>query len=64
MVQAISGFSPYVSAVPLVTQQQRVNQIKLDRNEVTDNLRNGKITDIQAMSSEASGWGQGNRTRS
>ena len=52
MVQAISGFRPYVSAVPPVTQQQRVNQIKLDRNEVTDNLRNGKITDIQAMSEQ------------
>ena len=50
MVQAISGFRPYVSAVPRVTQQQRVNQIKLERNEVTDDLRNGKITDMQAMS--------------
>ncbi len=50
MIQAISGFRPYVSAVPRVTQQQRVNQIKLERNEVTDDLRNGKITDMQAMS--------------
>lgn len=50
MVQAISGFRPYVSAVPPVTQQQRVNQIKLERNEVTDDLRNGKISDLQAMS--------------
>ena len=50
MVQAISGFRPYVSAVPPVVNQQRVNQIKLERNEVTDDLRNGKITDMQAMS--------------
>lgn len=52
MVQAISGFRPYVSAVPQVTQQQRVNQIKLERNEVTDDLRNGKISDLQAMSEQ------------
>ena len=38
MVQAISGIRPYVSAVPPVAQQQRVNQIKLERNEVTDDL--------------------------
>lgn len=50
MVQAISGFRPYVSAVPPVVNQQRVNQIKLERNEVTDDLRNGKISDMQAMS--------------
>lgn len=50
MVQAISGIRPYVSAVPPVAQQQRVNQIKLERNEVTDDLRNGKKTDMQAMS--------------
>lgn len=50
MVRAISGFRPYVSVVPTVTQQQRVNQIKLERNEVTDDLRNGKISDMQAMS--------------
>ena len=50
MVQAITGFRPYVSAVPPVTQQQRVNEIKLERNEVTDDLRNGKISDMQAMS--------------
>lgn len=54
MVQAISGFRPYVSAVPPVTQQQRVNQIKLERNEVTDDLRNGKISDLQAMSEKVS----------
>lgn len=50
MVQAISGIRPYVSAVPPVAQQQRVNQIKLERNEVTDELRNGKMSDMQAMS--------------
>ena len=50
MVRAISGIRPYVSAVPPVAQQQRVNQIKLERNEVTDDLRNGKKTDMQAMS--------------
>ena len=50
MVQAISGIRPYVSAVPPVAQQQRVNQIKLERNEVIDDLRNGKKTDMQAMS--------------
>ena len=50
MVQAINGIRPYVSAVPPVAQQQRVNQIKLERNEVTDDLRNGKKTDMQAMS--------------
>ncbi len=50
MVQAISGIRPYVSAVPPVAQQQRVNQIKLERNEVSDDLRNGKKTDMQAMS--------------
>ena len=50
MVQAISGIRPYVSAVPPVAQQQQVNQIKLERNEVTDDLRNGKKTDMQAMS--------------
>ena len=50
MVQAITGFRPYVSAVPPVTQQQRVNEIKLERNEVADDLRNGKISDMQAMS--------------
>lgn len=50
MVQAISGIRSYVSAVPPVAQQQRVNQIKLERNEVTDDLRNGKKTDMQAMS--------------
>lgn len=49
MVQAISGIRSYVSAVPPVAQQQRVNQIKLERNEVTDDLRNGKKTDMQAM---------------
>ena len=50
MVQAISAIRSYVSAVPPVAQQQRVNQIKLERNEVTDDLRNGKKTDMQAMS--------------
>ena len=50
MVQAISAIRSYVSAVPPVVQQQRVNQIKLERNEVTDDLRNGKKTDMQAMS--------------
>ena len=52
MVQAISGFRPYVSAVPTVTQQQRVNQIKLERHELTDDLRNGKVSDMQAMSQQ------------
>lgn len=52
MVQAISGFRPYVSAVPTITQQQRVNQVKLERHELTDDLRNGKISDIQAMSQQ------------
>ena len=52
MVQAISGFRPYVSAVPPITQQQRVNQVKLERNQLTDDLRNGKITDMQAMSEQ------------
>ena len=50
MVQAISAIRSYVSAVPPVAQQQRVNQIKLERNEVTDELRNGKMSDMQAMS--------------
>ena len=50
MVQAISAIRSYVSAVPPVVQQQRVNQIKLERNEVTDELRNGKMSDMQAMS--------------
>lgn len=50
MVQAISAIRSYVSAVPPVAQQQRVNQIKLERNEVTDDMRNGKISDMQAMS--------------
>ena len=50
MVQAISTIRSYVSAVPPVAQQQRVNQIKLERNEVTDELRNGKMSDMQAMS--------------
>lgn len=52
MVQAISGFRPYVSAVPTITQQQRVNQVKLERHELADDLRNGKISDIQAMSQQ------------
>ena len=50
MVQAISAIRSYVSAVTPVAQQQRVNQIKLERNEVTDELRNGKMSDMQAMS--------------
>lgn len=50
MVQAISAIRSYVSAVPPVVQQQRVNQIKLERNEVADELRNGKMSDMQAMS--------------
>lgn len=50
MVQAISAIRSYVSAVPPVAQQQRVNQIKLERNEVADELRNGKMSDMQAMS--------------
>ncbi len=49
MIHAISGIRSYVTAVPTVTQQQRVNQVQLERNEVTDNLRNGKTDQTTAM---------------
>lgn len=39
-----------MSAVPTVNQQQRVNKVKLEKNQVADDLKNGQISDMSAMS--------------